>query len=466
MVSAACVVSRSRISPTSTTSGSCRMAYLRAAAKLLVSVPTSRWLTMQLWWRWMNSIGSSTVIMWPFSSLLILSTMAARVVLFPDPVGPVTSTRPRGRSASLATTTGRPRSSKVRTLKGIWRMTSDTQPRCLKQLPRKRARFWIPNEKSSSFSVSKRFFWLSVSTESASDSVSLGVSTSSVVAFVMSPSTRSLGRSPATMCRSEASFSIISSSSARRFTGIDQSPSSSSGFFDHFIERRDALLDLHHAVHAERQHALRHGELAQLLRGGTLENPAPHRRRQRHHLVQTLPSLVARAGTGVAALPLEEGSQLLVDPKGVHLFGGVLVLFMAILADTPHQPLRHDQIDGAGDVERLDAHVHHTGDGGRRVVGVQGREHQVTCERRLDRDRARLEVADLAHHDDVRVLAQERLQRRRERHPYLVADQHLIDAHQVVLDRVLGRHDVHVDGVDPRQRRVQGGGLAGARGAR
>src|SRR6266853_1975842 len=96
------------------------------------------------------------------------------------------------------------------------------------------------------------------STEYASDNVSLGVSTSSLVALVMSPSTRSLGRSPATMCRSEASFSIISSSRARRFTGIDQSPSSSGGFLDDFFERRDALLDLHHAVHAQRQHALRH----------------------------------------------------------------------------------------------------------------------------------------------------------------------------------------------------------------
>src|SRR5437660_2931719 len=211
----------------------------------------------------------------------------------------------------------------------------------------------MPKEKSSSFSVSKRFFWFSVSTEYASDSVSLGVSCSSLAALMMSPSTRSLGRSPATMCRSEASFSIISSSSARRFTGIDQSPSSSSGFFDHFIERRDALLDLHHAVHAERQHALRHGELAQLLGGGPLENPAPHRRRQRHHLVQALPPLVPGPGARIAARALEEGSQLLVDSEGVHLFGGILVLFMAILADAPHQPLRHDQIDGAGDVERL-----------------------------------------------------------------------------------------------------------------
>ncbi len=47
IVSAAWIVSRSRISPTRMTSGSSRSAYLSAFAKLLVSVPTSRWLTMQ-----------------------------------------------------------------------------------------------------------------------------------------------------------------------------------------------------------------------------------------------------------------------------------------------------------------------------------------------------------------------------------------------------------------------------------
>ena len=64
--------------------------------------------------------------------------------------------------------------------------------------------------------------------------------------------------------------------------------------------------------------------------------------------------------------------------------------------------------------ERLDAHV------GRRVtradgvVGVQRREHEVAGERRLHRDLRGLEVADLADHDDVRVLAQDRAQGARE----------------------------------------------------
>ena len=46
------------------------------------------------------------VMMCSWRSLLILSSMAARVVDLPEPVGPVTRMRPRGRSHSLATTGG------------------------------------------------------------------------------------------------------------------------------------------------------------------------------------------------------------------------------------------------------------------------------------------------------------------------------------------------------------------------
>ena len=42
--------------------------------------------------------------------VLMWSTMAASVVVFPEPVGPVTSTKPRCSSANLVTTGGRPSS--------------------------------------------------------------------------------------------------------------------------------------------------------------------------------------------------------------------------------------------------------------------------------------------------------------------------------------------------------------------
>ena len=51
------------------------------------------------WWR--NSIGSSIVMMCSSRVWLITSISDASVVDLPEPVGPVTSTSPRGRSAKL-----------------------------------------------------------------------------------------------------------------------------------------------------------------------------------------------------------------------------------------------------------------------------------------------------------------------------------------------------------------------------
>src|SRR3989442_482687 len=199
IVSAAPIVSRSRISPTSTTSGSCRNAYFRAAAKLLVSVPISRWFTMQLWWRWMNSIGSSTVMMLPFSSLLILSIIAASVLGFPR------LRAPAGAGVAAPARCGGP-------------------PRPARSPPRARC----------------------------GDS----------------PCARRLGS-----CRCPLP-----------------------GFF----QGGEAALHLQHPVHAEREHAVLHRLLPQLLGRSALQDHAPHRAGHGHDLVQPLPALVPRAVAGVA----------------------------------------------------------------------------------------------------------------------------------------------------------------------
>src|ERR1043166_9559561 len=80
MRSADSTVSRSRISPMRTTSGSWRSALRRAFENECVSACSSRWLTTQFlcWWR--NSTGSSMVMMCSWRSRLILPIIAARVV--------------------------------------------------------------------------------------------------------------------------------------------------------------------------------------------------------------------------------------------------------------------------------------------------------------------------------------------------------------------------------------------------
>jgi hypothetical protein len=110
----------------------------------------------------------------------------------------------------------------------------------------------------------------------------------------------------------------------------------------------------------------------------------------------------------------------------------------------------------------LDLHLDQPGDGAGRVVGVDGGEHQVSGERRMDRDLGRLPVADLAHHDDVGILPQERTKRAGEGEADLRMHVHLMDAAYLVLDRIFGGQNVQVGGVDAVQAGIKGGGLAAA----
>ena len=68
--------------------------------------------------------------------------------------------------------------------------------------------------------------------------------------------------------------------------------------------------------------------------------------------------------------------------------------------------------------------------------------HQVTGERRVDRDLGRLVVANLADHDDVGILAQEGAQPHAKVRPIFGLHLHLVDALELVLDRILGGEDV------------------------
>ena len=121
-------------------------------------------------------------------------------------------------------------------------------------------------------------------------------------------------------------------------------------------------------------------------------------------------------------------------------------------ADSRQQSLRHDRRqrrrelhpdlglafgrEDVGDaVERL-----------RRVVRVQGREHEVAGLGERERELDRLRVAHLTDEDDVGVFAQRRPQRPRER-LRVDTDLALVDRGDSVLvrvlDRVLDREDVH-----------------------
>ena len=126
------------------------------------------------------------------------------------------------------------------------------------------------------------------------------------------------------------------------------------------------------------------------------------------------------------------------------------------------QALREHADQARRQQERLDAHVAQARDGADGRVRVQRRHHEVARQARLHGDLGRLEVADLADHHDVGVLAQDRAQAARERHLDLRVDLRLADAVDVILDRILDGQDVAREVVDALERRVQRRRLAGA----
>ena len=121
MVSAASIVSRSRISPIEHDVGILAQDVLeRALERLRCRAPTSRWLTRQLLCGCRNSIGSSIVMMCTRCSVLILSIIDASVVDLPEPVGPGDQHQAaRLARTARSTTGGSPSSSSGMILNGI-----------------------------------------------------------------------------------------------------------------------------------------------------------------------------------------------------------------------------------------------------------------------------------------------------------------------------------------------------------
>ena len=123
--------------------------------------------------------------------------------------------------------------------------------------------------------------------------------------------------------------------------------------------------------------------------------------------------------------------------------------------------MRASHDDRAGNQERLDPHVVQTGDRAGGVVRVQRAQHLVTGQRRFDGDVGRFVVTNFTDHHDVRVLTEDGAERGSEIEPDFVAHRDLVDAGQLVLDRVLDRHDVVLRVVQLLEHGVERGRLAG-----
>src|ERR1035438_8246141 len=154
---------------------------------------------------------------------------------------------------------------------------------------------------------------------------------------------------------------------------------------------------------------------------------------------------------------------LRIQTAGLQLFDGIMDLFFAEFADHSHQPLRQNAVQRRNEVVGLDSHVEEAAQHVHHVVGVDGGEHQVAGERRVNGNLRRLGVANFAHHDLVGIVTQDGAQTAGKGQSLFLVHRNLGNAANLVFDRVFDGDQLVFVALDLVQRRVQRGGFARAR---
>src|SRR6056297_2815672 len=229
---------------------------------------------------------------------------------------------------------------------------------------------------------------------------------------------------------------------------------------DDFLESRRAVEHLAYAVVADSL-AERAGIVLQRLFALPLVNHRLHALIHRDEFIDAAAPAIAAAVAGRAADGVVDARfRIRGETEDAPLAFTRWSRLPAVLAQGAHEALGDNAEQAGGEQERFYAHVAQPRHGAYRRVRMQRGEHEVAGETGLHRDLRRLEVADLADHHDVGVLAEDGPQAARKRHADLGVHLRLADAVDVVLDRVLDRHDVAAGLVDALEARVERRGLA------
>ena len=169
----------------------------------------------------------------------------------------------------------------------------------------------------------------------------------------------------------------------------------------------------------------------------------------------TVADLAALAEVERAAADLVAGHLDTLKSLVVGLVGR-----LALLAASSHKSLAEHAFEGGRQQVGRDVHIDETRDSACGVIGVEGREHEVSGKRGLDRDLGGLQVADFSDHHHVGVLTQEGAKHLGERVARLGVDRHLDDSVHIVFDRLLGRQQLRIDLVDAAKDGVERRGLS------
>ena len=236
------------------------------------------------------------------------------------------------------------------------------------------------------------------------------------------------------------------------------------GYAENLGERGHAVGDLEHSILTQGAHTHLAGTLPKEGGRRMVEDEALDGVIDLEDLEDALSSLVAALSAAVAARAVvhlvRQGRRELAEH--LQLAVGRRIGLAALLADRTDETLGHGRTKGRGDEERLDADIEKTGDGRGGVVGVEGREHEVASERGLHGDVGCLGVTNLADHDDVRRLTQDRAEGGGEVEADILVDLHLVDTAHLVFDRVFDGDELLVGRVDLAEAGVESSGLAGA----
>ena len=156
------------------------------------------------------------------------------------------------------------------------------------------------------------------------------------------------------------------------------------------------------------------------------------------------------------------GRSGLPGPEFREALRGKRIRRFALTTEQAHQALGQDPIDRRNDEVGLDPHVNQPADHPDGVPGVDGREHEVSGQGGTNRDLDGFLIPNLADQDDIRILSEDGAQPRGEGETNRLVDLGLIDALDLVLDRVFQGDDLRAGGAQGIQRRIQRRGLPAA----
>ena len=167
---------------------------------------------------------------------------------------------------------------------------------------------------------------------------------------------------------------------------------------------------------------------------------------QFEHFKDAAAAAIANAAAALAARRFMHAIAGLETKRLIAGIGGEIGTFenaflLAAVTQDADQTLRDHRPQRRFEQEPLDAEIEQARHRRRRGFGVQGGQHEMAGERRMNGDVGGLGVAHFAHHDDIRILADESPHRGGESKADRGFHLRLVHALNFIFDRILDRSE-------------------------